>query len=131
MHIKNESLGNRGGNMTQLIFNITGQIIKRGDNLPVVSDSVGVVSASFNFDDAWDGYTKSAVFKQGTAVEIVELTNDECDIPAEVMTSNRDLIVSVYGESGTDRLTTNTSRVCMIKSGYEVIVEEVVVDGED
>jgi hypothetical protein len=117
--------------MTQLIFNITGQIIKRGDNLPVVSDSVGVVSASFNFDDAWDGYTKSAVFKQGTAVEIVELTNDECDIPAEVMTSNRDLIVSVYGESGTDRLTTNTSRVCMIKSGYEVIVEEVVVDGED
>ena len=117
--------------MTQLIFNITGQIIKRGDNLPVVSDSVGVVSASFDFSDDWTGYTKSAVFKQGTVVEIVELTNDECDIPAEVMTTNRDLIVSVYGESGTDRLTTNTSRVCMIKSGYEVVEEVVVRDGSE
>ena len=110
--------------MTTLTFNVDNQILKRGDSLPVVSDSVGVVSASFDFSDDWTGYTKSAVFKQGTVVKDAELIDDECEIPAEVMTTNRDLIVSVYGELDTDRLTTNTSRVCMIKSGYEVIVEE-------
>jgi hypothetical protein len=101
--------------MTQLIFNITGQIIKRGDNLPVVSDSVGYITAKFNFSSDWDGEVKHAIFKQGTVVADVVLVGDECDIPAEVMTTNRDMSVSVWGG---DRITANVSNVSVIKSGY-------------
>ena len=108
----------------ELQFSVNGQFIKRLDNLEIVSDSIGFITASFTFSDDWDTLTKVAIFKQGDVAAEVELTADACIVPSAVMTTNRDVIVGVYALDGTDMITTNTARVRCYKSIYVDLTPE-------
>ncbi len=101
--------------MITLTFNIDGQIIKRGDSQPVVSDSIGYVFAEFNFSSDWDGLVKTALFRQGTTEVEVVLIDDKCEVPTSAMTAWRDTQVSARAGN---RVTANAVRFPVIASGY-------------
>ena len=63
----------------------------------LTSGSVGL-PIKFEFDSAWDGLQKTAIFKgSGTTVDVV-LTGDTAAVPAEVMEdSGLSLKVGVWG----------------------------------
>ena len=70
-------------------------IAKCGDY--ITTGSVGDL-ARFTFDDEWDGLIKTAVFVCGEKKRDVILTDDECEIPWEVLQEDGyELTVGVYG----------------------------------
>ncbi len=90
-----------------------------------VSDSVLFEKIRFDFPESWNGYTKTAVFRNGeTTVGVVldessELCTgeNECYIPYEVIKAPQ-FTVSVFGVSGESRATTQQASINVTKSGY-------------
>ena len=62
------------------------------------SGSVGA-KCCFEFDESWDGLSKSAVFRAGDTVRVILLTNKEVyTVPWEVLSiPGYDLLIGVYG----------------------------------
>ena len=91
-----------------------------------VSDSVKYETIRFTFPKFWDSYAKTAVFKNGGRVVSVVLdksnplciSENECYIPHEVL-SFPGFSVSVFGNRGDSRATTENGFVAVIRSGYE------------
>lgn len=91
----------------------------------VVSDSVLYERMKFTFPESWEGYTKTAVFRNGDITLSVILNGDsdlctgtdECYIPHEVI-NFPELTVSVFGILGDSRATTPQATIRVIKSGY-------------
>lgn len=89
------------------------------------SDSVKYETVKFDFPKCWDGYTKTAVFKNGDTAFSVILNGDgslcegtdQCYIPHEVI-KYPEFTVSVFGVSGDSRATTEPAVIKVIKSGY-------------
>jgi hypothetical protein len=71
---------------------------------PITSGSVGVNWVQFTFDENWDGFTRTAVFRCGeTSVSMALDDANTCAIPWEVLTTpNWGLQVGVYGTQGED-----------------------------
>ena len=114
-----------------LKFTIDKQIIKRVDDFDLVTDSINYVVASFEFCDDWTGFEKKAIFKDHTgAYEVALDDNNECIVPSEVLRrcekDCKRFGVSVYGDSGFTRITTNDVIIKVRLSGYtgEVIDNE-------
>ena len=90
-----------------------------------VSDSVLFEKIGFDFPESWNGYTKTAVFRNGeTTVSVVldkssELCTgeNECYIPYEVIKAPQ-FTVSVFGVSGESRATTQQASINVTESGY-------------
>lgn len=90
-----------------------------------IADSVMFEKISFNFPDTWNGYDKTAVFRNGEAKISVVLNEDnalctgenECYVPYEVIKAPQ-FTVSVFGVSGDSRVTTPQVRVMVRESGY-------------
>lgn len=90
-----------------------------------VSDSVLFEKIGFDFPKSWNGYTKTAVFRNGeTTVSVVldkssELCmgENECYIPYEVIKAPQ-FTVSVFGVSGESRATTQQASIKVTESGY-------------
>lgn len=90
-----------------------------------VSDSVLFEKIGFDFPKSWNGYTKTAVFRNGeTTVSVVldkssELCTgeNECYIPYEVIKAPQ-FTVSVFGVSGESRATTQQASIKVTESGY-------------
>lgn len=58
----------------------------------------------FNFDESWDGYSKTAIFEAGPASVIVTLIEDSCTIPAECLKHGSvKLHIGIYGIKGEER----------------------------
>lgn len=103
-------------------------IIENGSVLScesTVSDSVRHERAKFYFPKSWEGYTKTAVFRNGDTTLSVILNSesdlcagtDECYIPHEVI-KFPEFTVSVFGILGHSRATTSKAAIRVIKSGY-------------
>lgn len=60
----------------------TGQTLGLVESERLVSGSVEIYTAAFEFDPAWDGYAKTAVFTDdmGRSAEIA-LTDNTCTVP--------------------------------------------------
>ena len=90
-----------------------------------VSDSVRYETVKFDFPKSWEGYTKTAVFRNGDITLSVILNSDsdlctgvdECYIPHEVI-KFPELTVSVFGVLGDSRVTTSQAAIRVIQSGY-------------
>ena len=90
-----------------------------------VSDSVLFEKIGLDFPKSWNGYTKTAVFRNGeTTVSVVldkssELCTgeNECYIPYEVIKAPQ-FTVSVFGVSGESRATTQQASIKVTESGY-------------
>lgn len=90
-----------------------------------VSDSVKYETVKFEFPKKWEGYTKTAVFKNGDTVLSVILNSDnslcigvdECYIPHEVI-KYPEFTVSVFGVLGDSVATTQQAVISVRQSGY-------------
>ena len=90
---------------------------------PLTSGSVNVYQCKFQFDDAWDGLTKTVTFQSGPIAKSVQLgATPECTIPWEVLQQpNRLLMVGVCGMQGEDTvLPTIWVKAGNIKPGAEI-----------
>lgn len=85
----------------------TGQTLKLVESERLVSGSVEIYTAAFEFDPAWDGYAKTAVFTDdmGRSAEIA-LTDNTCTIPWEILRAGRYIHIGVYGVNGDKRYPT-------------------------
>lgn len=70
----------------------------------LVQNSEKIYIVEFIFDQSWDGYTKTAVFKAGSVELSVPLTDDRCIIPAECLKqAGVNLHVGVNGVNGEEQ----------------------------
>lgn len=83
---------------------VIGQMIAFTERETLVSGTVNKYRAEFVFDDSWDGFTKTAVFRADSFGRItsreVLLAGDTCQVPHECLIAGALLRVGVYGISG-------------------------------
>ena len=83
---------------------VIGQMIAFTERETLVSGTVNKYRAEFVFDDSWDGYTKTAVFRADSFGRVtsreVLLAGDACPVPHECLIAGALLRVGVYGISG-------------------------------
>ena len=104
----------------ELQFKIANDYISEvGLKIAPVADSVNHLYAAFEFDEAWDGTVKTAIFGGGGKTYHVILKNDNrCVIPWEVLTG-ASFTVSVFGIVGTERITATELKIPLAPSGYK------------
>lgn len=85
----------------------TGQTLELVESERLVSGSVEIYTAAFEFDPAWDGYAKTAVFTDdmGRSAEIA-LTDNTCTIPWGILRAGRYIHIGIYGVNGDKRYPT-------------------------
>lgn len=89
-----------------LSFSVSAQRIELTDAAMLVAGTVNEYTARFTFDEAWDGYQRTAVFSCGDISCEQLLADDVCTVPWEVLVANGYLRVGVYGTKGDSRLPT-------------------------
>lgn len=103
---------------TTMKFVINGQRIELTEPVMLVAGTMNIYTASFAFDSAWEGHTKTAVFRSGDVEREQLLTDDSCEVPWEVLLPGAYLKVGVYGTRDGSRLPTIwTERTQYINSG--------------
>lgn len=103
---------------TNMKFAVTGQRIELTEPVMLVAGTVHIYTAAFVFDSAWEGYTKTAVFRGGDVEREQLLTDDACRVPWEVLLPGAYLKVGVYGTRDGSRLPTIwTERTQYINAG--------------
>lgn len=85
----------------------TGQTLELVESERLVSGSVEICTAAFEFDAAWDGYAKTAVFTDdmGRSAEIA-LTDNTCTVPWEILRAGKYIHIGIYGVNGDKRYPT-------------------------
>lgn len=64
----------------------------------LIQNSKRTYTVLFEFDEEWDGYTKTAVFHAGSVTESVSITNDRCVIPPLCLNNAGVILdIGVYG----------------------------------
>ena len=107
-----------------MTYQVTGSEITLLDATPLVSGSVNLVKASFVFDEAWEGYSKTAVFCAVSATTEIarEVALDDagtCVVPWEVLLPDSKLTVGVYGVRGNQRRPTIYCAPLFVERGAE------------
>lgn len=108
-----------------LNFEITYQKLTRKDNSFVVSHSQNYLYAVFNYiSDDWknDVNKKYAIFQDTSSNDsyTVEISNDECIVPAEVL-KNNSFYVSVIGTNDSSKVIVTTNKIYItLNNGAEL-----------
>ena len=98
---------------------VEGQYLNIKERMVLASDSQDYVSATFEFDDDWNGLTKTAVFYQNAdTVYHAILVDDSCIVPYEALAEKEQLYIGVFGVEGTKRITTNFVNVFVHQGSY-------------
>lgn len=85
----------------------TGQTLELVEPERLISGSVEIYTAAFEFDAAWDGYAKTAVFRDDSHRTVeVALTGNCCMVPWEILRPGKYIHVGVYGVNGGKRYPT-------------------------
>ena len=64
---------------------IKGASTRLVEDSSLIQNSAKQYPVEFTFDEAWDGFAKTALFEAGGASIAVVLTDDRCVIPAECL----------------------------------------------
>ncbi len=84
--------------MNKIILKVTANRLEIEKDTYTTGGSVNYDSCSFNFDNTWNGFTKTAVFGFGNSdYTRVELDKDECKIPAICLQDEGFIKIGVYG----------------------------------
>ena len=100
--------------MNQLKFNVKNQIITRTDHFQVVADSKNYLNAEFVFTDEWNGEKIIAIFGHDGNYYQVELIDNVCLVPWEVIKAPS-FSVSLFCDN---LITANIVKVGVEKSGF-------------
>lgn len=85
----------------------TGQTLELVEPERLISGSVEIYTAAFEFDAAWDGYAKTAVFLDDSHRTVeVALTGNCCTVPWEILRAGRYIHIGIYGVNGDKRYPT-------------------------
>lgn len=115
--------------MTNIVANVTGARIRLEVSGPLTSGMVGV-PVSFTFNEAWEGLTKTAVFRAGRkSLDCVGIDNiqTETTVPWELMEKvGRVLFLGIYGcnADGTVVIPTVWAEVGRIRPGADPAGDE-------
>jgi len=104
-----------------LVLNCAGAVctLTSADN--IASGAKNIFDVSFTFDSAWDGLTRTVVFKNGNIDGEILLIADSATIPWEVLVSPGNLLVGIFGAlNGNKILTTNMLNTGRIEQGADV-----------
>lgn len=104
--------------MIQLVFNVSGQVLKRIDETKIVSDTIGQFEAVFTFDAWWDNYTPTVQFIKNSQAYDCLLENNRCFVPPEAMEKGGVFYVSVFATEDANRKTANAVAIKVDASGY-------------
>ena len=86
---------------------IKGSFTRLVGDASLVQNSSTPYIVEFTFDDAWEGFAKTALFEAGGASIAVVLSDDRCTIPAECLKrAGVRLQVAVVGTKGDQRIST-------------------------
>lgn len=100
--------------MRLLMFNVDSQHITKDpdcDFAGLVAGTRNYLKAYFSFSQEWDGCDLVASFWRGSKEHAVRIVNGACEIPPEALVG-RTFKVSVTGQKGDYRITTNRTLVC-------------------
>jgi hypothetical protein len=81
-------------------YKVEGTSVSVLDDETLVAGSVGVHYAEFEFDESWDEYAKTAVFRNGNVTVEMLVADGRCEIPWEVLAESGQLYVGIRGELG-------------------------------
>ena len=111
----------------ELKIKINGQVATCNEYI-VLTTSSGVLTAVFEFDETWDGMTKTALFTRNGVTKARIIRGNKCAFPDELI-KNGGVAVSVVGAVG-DKImtTTNQCSVIIYLSGY---IPGITVDRPD
>lgn len=99
-------------------YKVDSQILRRTSRNLIVADSIKYLAVRFNFSDEWKGTKKTVVFLyDGYSYNVLLDENEIAIVPHEVIKSPG-FNLSAYGTNNGMRITTNTCKVSVIKSGY-------------
>ncbi len=88
----------------------------------IYSGDVNTDNVVFEFDESWEGFTKSAVFYRNPKERYLQLLkNDQCVIPHEVMGDEGKVVIGVFGVNG-DKVI--TSEVLYYDIGKGAVVSD-------
>lgn len=90
-------------------------VILTAEKHMVTSGSVGTVTVEFDFDSAWNGLYKTAVFHTSAKKVFMTLDGNSCAFPPELLTCAGNVKVGVFGTDGEKTL---TSLLCNIKVSH-------------
>ena len=79
---------------------------------PLAGGTVGDVTVEFHFDEVWNGYTRTAVFRAHGKTVLMLLASDRCTLPPEA-TAGGDVLLGVCGVCGEKTLTTPFCRLAV------------------
>lgn len=92
------------------------RIVRTGEILNVIANSYGYVKARFKYPANWIG-AKSAVFFNDAVSKKVEFVDDECFVPAEVLTPGAFYVTAHCVDGETRRVTADDEKVYVQPSG--------------
>lgn len=103
---------------------VSKNIVSVQETEPLVAGSVSVYECAFNFDDAWAGLDKSAVFRVGKRSVSVHLDDENrCKLPWEVLEKKfigQPVLVGVCGTgAGEEFLSTVEDVIGVVRKGTE------------
>lgn len=102
-----------------LLFKVIGQKLRPETKPFLASGTLNYPEIKFEFDEEWTGFSKTATFSiSNSDLYYMEVSNDSCMIPAEVMVADEIISIGLYGTKGTTRITTNIVDIPCYKSGY-------------
>lgn len=105
--------------MLNIYFRIKNQTITRLDAVSLVENSRDYVMANFEFSTEWANHRKTVTFKTADKKEVynVDLTNDKCLVPWEVLKAPS-FTLSAFGE-GESLITTDEFAINILESGFD------------
>ena len=92
------------------------RIVRTGERLNVIANSYGYVKARIKYPSNWIG-AKSVVFANSDVSVKVEFVDDECFIPAEVLTPGVFYVTAHCVDGETRRVTADDEKVYVLPSG--------------
>ena len=87
----------------------------------ITSGNVETVLCEFEFDESWEGYSKTAVFFQkvdNTLKRVLGTDGTECTVPWEALSEDKPLYIGLYGTQGNERKTTSFGTVRLVEGSY-------------
>lgn len=103
-------------------FNVNFNRIDIANKEFMTSGAVNIFEAHFEFDESWNGYARTAVFRSGdygAAVAVVLDATDTCMVPWESLIAEAPLWVGVVGVNGDKKLPTNYVNAGCVAEGAE------------
>ena len=71
-----------------MIFTVTNQAVTIDKKDLAVKGTIGIYDCEFSFDSSWDGFARTAVFKNSNVSTLYEMVLPEsnvCTVPHEVL----------------------------------------------